>query len=46
MYFCVPESFVAGNTTDYVNDIIAKVEDGDLTGGLPNSRYRPKPIDT
>lgn len=30
---------VAGNTTDYVNEVIRKVEDGDTTGGLP---IRPK----
>ena len=31
----VSETIIAGNTTDYVNEVIAKVEDGDPTGGLP-----------
>ena len=33
--FFVSETIIAGNTTDYVNEVIAKVEDGDPTGGLP-----------
>lgn len=30
----VAEMQIAGNTTDFVNSVIAKVEEGDLTGGL------------
>ncbi|PVD29416.1 hypothetical protein C0Q70_08667 [Pomacea canaliculata] len=26
---------IAGNTTDFVNEVIEKVEEGDMTGGLP-----------
>ena len=32
---CVAETLVAGKTTDYVNAVIKKVEDGDPRGGLP-----------
>lgn len=28
------KTIIAGNTTDYVNEVIAKVEEGDITGGL------------
>ena len=33
-YLFFPASQVAGNTTDYVNKVIKRVEDGDPTGGL------------
>ncbi|KAK7508687.1 hypothetical protein BaRGS_00000253, partial [Batillaria attramentaria] len=29
------KTFIAGSTTDFVNEVIAKVEEGDSTGGLP-----------
>ena len=35
LYFLFSETIIAGNTTDYVNEVIAKVEEGDPTGGLP-----------
>lgn len=34
-FLCFVEFVIAGNTTDFVNEVIEKVEEGDMTGGLP-----------